>query len=85
MVASGYTVEVNNEHVIVGNAALLKCVIPSFVSDFVVVASWTVDDAAVLDGKKKRTKPKKRRSASFSLAVQTTNQSAANPTAAAVR
>ena len=84
MVASGYTVEVNNEHVIVGNAALLKCVIPSFVSDFVVVASWTVDDAAVLDGKKK-TKPKKRRSASFSLAVQTTNQSAANPTAAAVR
>nr|XP_045611137.1 Down syndrome cell adhesion molecule-like protein Dscam2 isoform X3 [Procambarus clarkii] len=39
-----YQTEVNNEHVILGNSALLKCVIPSFVADFVSVASWQADD-----------------------------------------
>ena len=42
MVQSSYLVEVNNEHVILGNSALLKCTIPSFVADFIRVASWTV-------------------------------------------
>ena len=37
--------EVNNEHVILGNAGLLKCTIPSFVTDFVRVAAWTVYDS----------------------------------------
>lgn len=36
-----YQTEVNNEYVIRGNAAILKCSIPSFVSDFVSVVSWT--------------------------------------------
>jgi hypothetical protein len=31
---------VNNEYVIRGNSALLKCSIPSFVADFVSVVSW---------------------------------------------
>lgn len=44
MVQSSYVIEVNNEHVILGNAAMLKCTIPSFVTDFVHVASWTVSD-----------------------------------------
>ena len=44
VVQSSYVVEVNNEHVIVGNAAILKCTIPSFVTDFVRVTSWTVSD-----------------------------------------
>jgi hypothetical protein len=42
VVQSSYLVEVNNEHVILGNSALLKCTIPSFVADFIRVASWTV-------------------------------------------
>ena len=44
VVQSSYVVEVNNEHVILGNAAMLKCTIPSFVTDFVFVASWTISD-----------------------------------------
>ena len=54
MVHSTYLIEVNNEHVILGNSALLKCTIPSFVTDFVAVATWTVtgpqsDDTVDLD------------------------------------
>ncbi|XP_046638873.1 Down syndrome cell adhesion molecule-like protein Dscam2 isoform X13 [Daphnia pulicaria] len=44
VVQSSYVVEVNNEHVILGNSAMLKCTIPSFVTDFVYVASWTISD-----------------------------------------
>ncbi|KAJ8982888.1 hypothetical protein NQ317_004318 [Molorchus minor] len=36
-----YQSEVNNEYVIRGNAAVLKCSIPSFVADFVNVVSWS--------------------------------------------
>ncbi|KAG5890614.1 hypothetical protein JTB14_005124 [Gonioctena quinquepunctata] len=39
-----YQTEVNNEYVIRGNAAVLKCSIPSFVADFVVVVSWSDSD-----------------------------------------
>ncbi|XP_031351211.1 Down syndrome cell adhesion molecule-like protein Dscam2 isoform X3 [Photinus pyralis] len=35
-----YQTEVNNEYVIRGNAAVLKCAIPSFVADFVIATSW---------------------------------------------
>lgn len=35
-----YQSEVNNEYVIRGNSAVLKCSIPSFVADFVSVVSW---------------------------------------------
>ncbi|XP_053612825.1 cell adhesion molecule Dscam1 isoform X13 [Plodia interpunctella] len=35
-----YESEVNNEYVIRGNSAILKCSIPSFVADFVSVISW---------------------------------------------
>lgn len=45
VVQSGYLVEVNNEHVMLGNAGLLKCTIPSFVTDFVRVAAWTIYDS----------------------------------------
>lgn len=40
MVTQNYFVEVNNEHVIRGNSAVVKCSIPSFVADFVSVLSW---------------------------------------------
>lgn len=38
-----YQSEVNNEYVIRGNAAVLKCSIPSFVADFVSVVAWHDD------------------------------------------
>lgn len=40
MVAQSYDVEADNEYVIRGNSAIMKCEIPSFVSDFVVVENW---------------------------------------------
>ena len=39
-VSQGYITETHNSHVILGNDALLKCQVPSFVSDFVSVSSW---------------------------------------------
>ncbi|XP_060864235.1 cell adhesion molecule Dscam2 isoform X50 [Metopolophium dirhodum] len=38
-----YTVNVMDESVLRGNTAILKCHIPSFVSDYVFVFSWTSD------------------------------------------
>lgn len=43
MVTQFYQSEVNNEYVIRGNAAILKCSIPSFVADFVSVVAWNDD------------------------------------------
>ena len=40
VVHQGYATEPINEYVIVGNDALLKCTIPSFVVDFVEVVAW---------------------------------------------
>ena len=39
-----YASEVVTEYVIRGNTAILKCTIPSFVADFVVVNSWISSD-----------------------------------------
>lgn len=36
-----------SEYVIRGNAAVLKCNIPSFVADFVRVEAWLGDDGSV--------------------------------------
>uniref|UniRef100_A0A182NC84 Ig-like domain-containing protein n=1 Tax=Anopheles dirus TaxID=7168 RepID=A0A182NC84_9DIPT len=41
VVSQYYEVDVNKEHVILGNSAIFKCLIPSFVADFVDVVSWT--------------------------------------------
>lgn len=38
-----YDTDVNKAYVIAGNAAVLKCEIPSFVADFVEVVSWHTD------------------------------------------
>lgn len=35
-----YETDVSREYVILGNDAILKCKIPSFVSDFVTIDSW---------------------------------------------
>lgn len=42
-----YLTQVWDESVLKGNAALLKCVIPSFVADFVSVQSW-IDERGVV-------------------------------------
>lgn len=38
-----YITEAENEYVIRGNTAIMKCKIPSFVADFVTVDAW-IDD-----------------------------------------
>lgn len=44
MVSQVYQVNVHDEYVLLGNAGLLRCLIPSFVSDFVLIDSWVGDD-----------------------------------------
>lgn len=39
-----YEAEVTNEYVMRGNSAILKCLIPSFVADFVHVVAWINED-----------------------------------------
>ncbi|XP_050305217.1 cell adhesion molecule Dscam2 isoform X38 [Anthonomus grandis grandis] len=43
VVSQFYDIDVNKQYVIRGNAAILKCEIPSFVADFVQVISWHTD------------------------------------------
>lgn len=40
VVYQDYRTEADNEFVILGNAAVVKCEIPSFVADFVRVTGW---------------------------------------------
>ena len=40
-----YETDVIKEFVIRGNDALIKCSIPSFVTDFVTVLSWTIESS----------------------------------------
>lgn len=42
MVSQSYTVNLWEENVLRGNAAILKCQISSFVSEYVSVSSWIV-------------------------------------------
>lgn len=43
MAIQNYITEAENEYVILGNTAIMKCKIPSFVADFVTVDAW-IDD-----------------------------------------
>lgn len=47
MVGQHYEVNVMDEYVLLGNAAVLRCHIPSFVTDFVFVDSWLSQDSTV--------------------------------------
>ncbi|XP_037917664.1 Down syndrome cell adhesion molecule-like protein Dscam2 isoform X4 [Hermetia illucens] len=44
VVPQSYSINVMDEAVLRGNTAILKCHIPSFVADFVFVASWVEDE-----------------------------------------
>lgn len=49
VVSQFYISEAENEYVIKGNAAVMKCKIPSFVGDFVYIEAWiNVDDGTEL-------------------------------------
>ena len=40
MVSQDYSTRANDVYVIIGNAALMKCEVPSFVADVVTVHGW---------------------------------------------
>lgn len=42
-----YEARVNDEFVLRGNTAILKCIVPSFVADFVNVVAWLMDNETV--------------------------------------
>lgn len=42
MVSQAYAVNLMEEYVLRGNSAILKCHIPSFVSEYVTVISWII-------------------------------------------
>lgn len=37
----------NDEFVLKGNTAILKCIVPSFVADFVHVVAWIMDNQTI--------------------------------------
>lgn len=44
VVSQSYTVNLWEENVLRGNAAILKCHIPSFVTEYVMVTSWIISE-----------------------------------------
>ena len=42
-----YEIEADNEYVILGNSAIMKCEIPSFVSDLIEVVTWQDDSGNI--------------------------------------
>lgn len=44
MVTQSFEVEADNEYVIRGNSAVMRCEIPSYVADFVQVEGWQDSD-----------------------------------------
>ncbi|XP_026295681.1 Down syndrome cell adhesion molecule isoform X2 [Apis mellifera] len=50
VVSQFYVTEAENEYVIRANSAIMKCKIPSFVSEFVQVDQWVADDGTVYTG-----------------------------------
>lgn len=44
VVSQAYAVNLMEEYVLRGNAAIVKCHIPSFVSEYVTVVSWIVSE-----------------------------------------
>lgn len=47
VVSQFYVTEAENEYVIRANSAIMKCKIPSFVSEFIYVDQWTADDGTI--------------------------------------
>lgn len=45
MVKQKYDVQVYDEYVISGNTAVLRCQVPSYISEYIMVTSWIQDDS----------------------------------------
>lgn len=45
VVAQNYEIDVIKEFAIRGNSAVMKCQVPSYVSDFVQIISWITEDS----------------------------------------
>lgn len=45
VVKQKYDVQVHDEYVTAGNTAVLKCKIPNYVAEYVMVTSWVQDEA----------------------------------------
>ena len=48
MASQAYKTSSNEEYIIIGNDALMKCVIPSFVADFVAVVNWEDSEGTLI-------------------------------------
>lgn len=44
VVSQAYTVHLVEENVLRGNSAIVKCLIPSFVTEYVSVATWIISE-----------------------------------------
>lgn len=44
-----YTTEAENEYIIRGNSGILKCKIPSYLSDFLYIDSWIDENGLEID------------------------------------
>jgi hypothetical protein len=47
VVSQAYTVNLMEENVLRGNSAIVKCHIPSFVTEYVTVSSWIISEGDV--------------------------------------
>ena len=48
MASQAYKTSSNEEYIIIGNDALMKCLIPSFVADFVSVVNWEDSEGTLI-------------------------------------
>ena len=48
MASQAYKTSSNEEYIIIGNDALMKCLIPSFVADFVSVVNWEDSEGSMI-------------------------------------
>lgn len=51
MISQHYDVQVYRAHVLTGNTAVLTCIIPAQVQDYVTVTSWYKDEHILLPGR----------------------------------
>ena len=49
VVQQAYDVFVESEHVIVGNDALMKCKIPSYVTDLISIVDWVNSEGSTVN------------------------------------
>lgn len=64
-----YEGRVNDEFVLRGNTAILKCIVPSFVTDFVNVVAWLMDNETIVADENTNIDPGSRYTYNFIFAL----------------